>query len=110
MLPAASIARTENVCAPSATPVSVFGGPHAVQAPASSRHWNVAPGSLELKPKTAVEDAVAPDGPLSIVVLGGVVSTVNVCAVLFPTLPAASTCSATTVYVPSLSVSASIVH
>src|SRR4051794_22535462 len=45
VLPAGSVARTRNVCEPSARPVSVLGDVHAAHAPESRRHSNVAPVS-----------------------------------------------------------------
>ena len=41
-LPAASVARTENVCAPSARVPVVSGEVQAANVPPSTRHWNVA--------------------------------------------------------------------
>jgi len=46
----------------------------APQAPASSRHWNVEPVSVEVNVKLAEPLVTVPDGPPEIVVSGGVVS------------------------------------
>ena len=66
-LPAWSIARTSNVWAPSARAAIVSGELQAAKAPASTRHWKVAPGSLE-KVKVGVASFVGPAGPESSVV------------------------------------------
>ena len=50
---------------------------HAAYAAASRRHWNVEPSSVAVKLKVGVLSLVVLDGPLVIVVSGGVVSTVN---------------------------------
>ena len=47
---------------------------HAPQAPASSRHSNVEPVSVDVNEKLADGDVTVPDGPELIVVSGGVVS------------------------------------
>ena len=77
VLPAASVARTLKVWAPSVRPVRVCSEVQAAQLPWSSWHWNVAPASLE-KRNAAVVVVIVPVGPASIVVWGAVVSTVNV--------------------------------
>jgi hypothetical protein len=59
--PAASLARTSKVCAPSARTAVVCGDVQAVKAPVSTRHWKLAPGSLE-KPYVGVESLVSPLG------------------------------------------------
>ena len=46
--PAASVARTSNVWAPTARPESPSGEAQALQAPPSRRHWNVEPASVEV--------------------------------------------------------------
>src|SRR4029453_1173562 len=69
-----SIARTRNVCWPSARLVKVAGELHAVDVCASSEHSKREPASLELKTKEAQLDATVPVGPESSVVSGGVVS------------------------------------
>ena len=76
-LPAASLARTANVCWPSARFVYACGEVHAANAALSRRHSNVAPGSL-VKANDAVFVVMVPVGPLVIVVSGAAVSTVNV--------------------------------
>ena len=74
MFPAASIAFTWNVCDPAPRLRYVMGDEQLAKAPASSVHWNVEPLSVEVKLKLAVVLVVAPEGPLVIVVSGGVVS------------------------------------
>src|SRR5918997_485077 len=76
VLPAASVARTWNVCAPSDNAPVVCGEVQAAKAAASTRHWKLAPASLE-KPKVGVE-FVSPPGPDVMVVCGPSVSTVHV--------------------------------
>ena len=77
-LPAASVARTSKVCAPSVSAAVVRGEPHVANAAASTRHSKLAPASLE-NAKVGVESLVSPLGPASTVVSGGVVSTVQAC-------------------------------
>src|SRR4051812_50173116 len=72
-LPAASVARTEKACVPTASPESDFGEEQPAQLPLSSLHWKVEPASLALKEKLAVIAVVVAPGPLEIVVSGGVV-------------------------------------
>src|SRR5215210_7420913 len=74
-LPAKSVARTSNVCAPSASGAVVSGAEQPLQAPPSTRHSNVVPSSSEEKPNVGVVSFVAPAGPESIVVSGGLLST-----------------------------------
>src|ERR671915_595182 len=76
VLPAASVARTSNVCAPLASAAVVCGEVQAANAEVSTRHWNVAPASLE-NANVGVASDVRPFGPESIVVCGAVVSTVQ---------------------------------
>ena len=73
-LPAASMARTSKVCAPSASPLYALGLEHEAQDPASRRHWRLEPASEELKEKLALLELIVPDGPAVIVVSGAVVS------------------------------------
>jgi hypothetical protein len=73
-LAAASLARTSNVCEPLPRPEYALGDVQDPQAPASSRHWNVEPVSVEVNPKLAELLVTVPDGPELIVVSGGVVS------------------------------------
>ena len=90
-LPAASVARTEKVCAPWASPVSARGEVQVCQAPSSSLHSKVEPASVELNEMLALVEATVPVGPEPIVVSGATVSTVQVrVASVGSTLPAAS--------------------
>ena len=89
-LPAASIARTRNVCGPAVIPVSCFGDVHAAYGARSSEHSNVEPGSSEANVIVSVVLVVVPDGPL-IVVSGASRSSIQVyVAGLGSTLPAKS--------------------
>jgi hypothetical protein len=84
-------ARTSKVWAPSANAAVVCGELQTAKAPVSTRHWKLAPGSLE-NPNVGVESFVGPAGPESIVVCGAVVSTVQVkLAEVESGLPARST-------------------
>jgi hypothetical protein len=88
--PAASRARTWNVCAPPVT-VYVFGVVHEANVPLSSEHSNVADASSAENVKVAVVEEVVPVGPESIVVSGAPVSTVTCTAdELADLLPAVS--------------------
>ena len=55
-LPAASTARTANVCAPSVTAAYVLGDEHPAKALLSSEHWKLTPSSVSEKSNDA--DAV----------------------------------------------------
>src|SRR5690349_2018398 len=79
--PAASIARTRNVCWAWVCAGSVIGVVQAAYAALSTWHWNVVPASEEVNWNVGVLSFVSPVGPAVIVVFGGVVSTVNVCVV-----------------------------
>src|ERR687894_477697 len=85
VLPAASVARTSNVCAPSDNAPVVCGEVHAAKAAASTRHWKLAPASLE-NPNVGVESPVRPVGPESIVVCGAAASTARTSKVCAPWL------------------------
>jgi hypothetical protein len=77
--PGASIARTEKLWAPSASGWSLRGELQLLKAPASTRHWKVEPGSLDLKLKLGVGLLMMlPSlGPAVMVAVGGVVSAVK---------------------------------
>src|ERR671915_2562138 len=100
VLPAASVARTSNVCAPSDNAPVVCGEVQAAKAAASTRHWKLAPASLE-NPNIGVESPVKPVGPESIVVCGAAVSTVIARLAAAPVLPAASVARTSNVWAPS---------
>jgi hypothetical protein len=74
VFPAASLARTDTLWAPSASAVVVHGLVHAAQTAESTRHSNVEPASLEVNAKLGVLSLVVPVGPEVIVVSGAVVS------------------------------------
>ena len=73
-LPAGSVARTSKLWPPSARGPAVCGAEHSPQPPPSIRHSNHEPGSFAEKPKVGDAAFVGPDGPLSMVVSGGVPS------------------------------------
>src|SRR5918992_5132135 len=100
VLPAASVARTSNVCAPSDNAPVVCGEVQAAKAAASTRHSKPAPASLG-NPNVGVESLVRPVGPESIVVCGAAVSTVNARLAAAPVLPAASVARTSNVCAPS---------
>ncbi len=81
-LPAASVARTLNVYAPSASEPRMRGDVHDCHVPAvapvSRRHSNVEPVSLEENVNVGEFVVIVPVGPVSMVVFGAAVSTVNV--------------------------------
>src|ERR671934_2817108 len=77
-LPAASVARTSNVWLPSASAAVVCGLEHGAQLPASTRHSNVEPLSLELNPNVGVASLSSAGGCESMLVSGAVRSTVQV--------------------------------
>src|SRR5205085_1302177 len=74
----ASVARTWNVCEPSARLVRCLGDEQLAKEPASSLHSKVLPPSVELKLKSAVEVLLFAGGLELIVVSGATVSTVHV--------------------------------
>jgi hypothetical protein len=76
-LPASSLARTLNVCRPSARPVKRTGELHAVNSPASTAH-SKSTGSSAVKVKVAVVWLVGSAGRSLSVIVGAVVSTVQV--------------------------------
>ena len=108
-LPAASVARTENVYVPSASGPSVRGEVQLAYVPVaapgpSSLHSNVEPASVEVNVNDGDAPLVVPVGPPVIVVSGAAVSTVNVrVAGVASTLPAASVARTRNVYAPSAS-------
>ena len=76
-LPAASVALTEKVCAPSVRPVSPSGELQDANDPLSSLHANVAAPSAEVKATDWVDDELVAGIAVAIVVSGAVVSTVK---------------------------------
>jgi hypothetical protein len=74
VLPAPSVARTENVWLPSASVLAVYGLVQLVQLPLSIRHANVEPDSVEVNAKAGVASLVVPLGLELMLVSGGVVS------------------------------------
>ena len=73
--PAASLARTRNVCRPRVRFRYVRGERHACHARPSSLHRNVEPASVETNLKVARLDVVGLAGPRVMRVPGGVAST-----------------------------------
>ena len=74
MLPAWSIARTSNVCWPTARPVYDFGEVQSANEPVSSLHWNVDWVSFEVNVNDAFVSVVVAGGCAVSVVFGAVVS------------------------------------
>jgi hypothetical protein len=74
VLPAASVARTENVCEPTDSPVYVLGEVHASYEPVSSLHAKVEPDSVAVNANVAVVSVVVVGGSCVIEVSGAVVS------------------------------------
>src|SRR4051812_12535214 len=86
VLPATSVARTWKVWEPALRPGSACGEAQAAQAPPSSRHWKLAPVSVESKRKSAEVVPVTAGGVWVKSVSGVVRSTRKLCAALMPTL------------------------
>src|SRR5918996_771903 len=102
--PAGAVARTSNVCGPSASGPIVAGLAQGAQAPPSRRHWNVEPGWSAENSKSGVGSLDGSDGVASSVVSGAVVSTVQACeAGVGSGLPAASVARTAKVWPPSAS-------
>jgi hypothetical protein len=100
-LPTASMARTPNVCVPKLTSYDL-GEVQVPHAPPSSWHWNVEPASDEENEKVAVGAFVFVLGADTIVVLGGVESTVHArVAGVGSALPTGSTARTSTLCEPS---------
>ena len=74
VLPAASMARTDTVWAPSVSAPSSTGWRTQPRTPESTLHWNVEPPSDAENPNVGVLSVVVAVGPESIVVSGAVVS------------------------------------
>jgi hypothetical protein len=72
--PEESIARTRTSCEPTVKPVYWCGDAQPVHVPPSREHWKLEPASLEENVNVALVLEVEPDGPVSIVVSGAVVS------------------------------------
>ena len=73
--PAASVARTWNVCGPAARPVTSSGESQKPQAPVSTRHSKLPPGSLDVNAKLADPEPTRGGGPPVIVVSSLMVAT-----------------------------------
>jgi uncharacterized cupredoxin-like copper-binding protein len=102
--PTPSMARTSKVCAPSVSPVIVYGLLQLTNDPVFSRHWNVEPVSVELKVNVTLVALMTPVGPLRIDVSGGVASTVQLrVAGVGSTFPTASMARTLKVYTPVVS-------
>jgi hypothetical protein len=91
VLPPASVARTSNVCEPSASDVNERGDVQTIHAPPSIRHANVEPGWSAENSKSASTSLIGVVGAVSIVVSGATVSTSKERDVAPPTFPAVST-------------------
>ena len=90
VFPAASLARTRNVCAPPASGAVVCGDVQLANGPLSTAHSKVAPGTDEWKANVGVWSVVAPCGPESMIVSGSVVLTVKETCATAPVRPEAS--------------------
>src|ERR687895_591634 len=105
-LPAPSVARTSNVCAPSASGGSPGPAPydcelvHATHSPASSLHSNVACSSAS-NPRLAAVRFVSRSGPDPIDATGATVSTVQPYDAASPKLPAPSVARTRNTWSPS---------
>jgi hypothetical protein len=100
VLPAASLASTRKVCAPSARPAYVFGLAQSASAPPSRAQRNVAPGSDE-KEKEAEALADGSAGLAEIVTVGADESSVQPYETAALSLPARSVATTTNVCAPS---------
>ncbi len=81
----------------------MYGEVQLAKFPPSRLHWKVAFGSFEENVKVGVGSAVAPDGPVSIVVSGGIPSTTMFReSGVGSMLPAASIARTSKVWGPSL--------
>ena len=101
VLPAWSVAWTAKVCGPSANGPVLAGLEQEVNTAPSTEHSKVEPPSLEENSKVGEASLVGPEGPSSIVVSGGTVSTVKVLLSL-PVLPYWSVAWTSKVWGPSL--------
>ena len=100
-LPAASIARTANVCGPLVNALNAYGLCPAVKAAPSRLTWNVAAISFELNENVPLAELASAAGELTNVVSGIRVSTVHVNAAgEASTFPAASRARTFTVWAP----------
>ena len=105
MLPAASVARTWKVWLPAVSAGEIDSGlVQEVQPPPSTRHSKLEPPSEELNAKVGVVFPDGLEGLESIVVFGGVRSTVQVwLAGVASVLPAASVARTSKVWLPAVS-------
>ena len=104
VLPAGSVARTSKVCGPSPSAAVVWDELQDAHAPPSIRHSKLEPGWSDENANVGVASAVGSEGPLSIVVCGAAVSTVNARdAGVGSTFPAGSVARTSKVWAPSVS-------
>src|SRR5947208_11120155 len=101
VFPAASVARTSNVCALSASPLTEWGLAQGAQAPPSIRHSKLEPGSDELKVKLGVAAFDGSAGLPTIVVSGAVRST-STLRMSLDACPALSVATAASAWFPSV--------
>jgi hypothetical protein len=102
VLPAASVARTAKVWAPSASPEYEAGLEHAEDVPPSLWHWKLSPGSLSENTKLALMRLVKLAGPDPMAGAGGgVVSIVHEKAVGKPVWLSESVARTLKVWLPS---------
>ena len=104
VFPAGSMARTWKVCGPSPSDAVVWAEVQETQASLSVRHSKVEPAWSDENVNVGVGSFVGPEGPLSIVVSGVAVSTVNARdAGVGSTFPAGSVARTSKVCAPSAS-------
>ena len=77
VLPTESVARTENVCEPSASPVARKGDGQAENEPASILHSNVAGPPIAVNAIESEVEAIVAGIDVEMLVSGGVASTVK---------------------------------
>ena len=102
VLPAGSVARTSNVCEPSASPVYDCPLVQEANEPVSSLHSNVEPASVAVNEKLALVELVGLFGDVVIVVFGAPVSTAQLwVAGVASVVPAGSVARTSNVCEPS---------
>src|SRR4051794_2638997 len=93
-LPAASFARTWNVCWPFLRFLYVFGERQALHAPRSSLHWNVELVSVAVKRNVATRERVRAAGPPRSLVFGAVMSGAASSLAIVTSVRPSATCAA----------------
>ena len=101
VLPSASMARTANVCWPTARPVYCAGVSHSANAAPSSAHSNVESTSVAVKVNVALVAEVGSSGADEIVVSGGTATVHSCSAGVSSTAPSALRATTSKVWSPS---------